>query len=93
MGNRRNEFAFYAPDPDANVVLVLRVPRHVKDKISRQAEEAGSTISAWCSSALEQAATRRYKVQCFHPPEVRVNGWCFAPGCKTWLGADTAEGT
>ncbi len=89
MGNRRNEFAFHPKDPDEPVTLVIRVPRHVKEKIARQAKESGALISAWCTSALEQAAVRKFRVHCFHPEHAVVNGWCFV--CKTWTGWDDGD--
>jgi len=89
VGNRRNEFAFHPKDPDQLVPLALKVPRHVKEKIVRQAREAGVTQSEWCTAALEQAALRRFRVQCFHPEHLVVNDWCLL--CKTWIGWDSGE--
>lgn len=86
MGNRRNESAFHPKDPDEPLPLALKIPRHVKELIQRQAAEQGVPVSAWACSVLEQAARRNYRVQCFHPAHLVVNDWCFA--CKTWIGWD-----
>ncbi len=74
------------PQPDDIVTLVIKLPRHVKEKIVRQAKNDG--IGNWCTAALTEAALRKFKVVCFHEDRYRVNGWCFAPGCHVFVGED-----
>ena len=83
---RRNESAFRAKDPDELVPFVIRIPRHVKELIARWCAETGQTQTQWAQSVLEQAAKRRFRVQCFHPARLVVNDWCLE--CETWIGWD-----
>lgn len=86
---RRNESAFHPKDPDELVAITIEVPRHVKDTIRRVCKETSQTQAQWGTAVLEQAAKRRFRVQCFHPERYVVNDWCLQ--CERWIGWDDGE--
>lgn len=42
-------------NPDAEAVLYIRVPGHLKNTIASAADAAGLSITAWCANALRLA--------------------------------------
>lgn len=70
--------------PDKN--LTIRIDRKLLKQITAEAEQSGVSRQAWITAVLEEATIRRFRVQCFHPQDVRINGWCYT--CKTFIGED-----